>query len=243
MTQQADVPRRHVLSSIFLPAISLVVALAALVIASQGRAADAPVPEPALTANDHLEIQALLHRYMFVLDSCPDHGNGQAYAALYTEDGQFHSQDVQFGVTVTGRQELARLAAGSSEGGCAPIRERGATNQIHLNLAPVIVPSPEGARGISYLLMIDGPGHEIYWNGWYQDVYAKTAEGWRFKSRLHVGGGAVGVPLPLAAARGLWEREPTPDGSRSLVGKSPEKPEPLASDPMTWLMNAGGGSR
>jgi hypothetical protein len=39
-----------------------------------------------LTAEDRLEIQELLHKYMFVLDSCPDHNGGYAYADLYTED-------------------------------------------------------------------------------------------------------------------------------------------------------------
>jgi hypothetical protein len=189
-----------------------------------------------LTAEDKIEIQELLHKYMFVLDSCPDHDGGYAYADLYTEDGQFASQDAQFGMKVTGRDNLAALAGRMPDGSCAPIRQRGAMNQVHMNVTPIIEPSPEGARGISYLMMIDGPAHEVYWNGWYHDVYAKTAKGWRFKSRLHVGGGAVGVPLDLAAARGLWEREPTPAGSRSLIGKSEQKPEPLASDPLKWLM-------
>ena len=189
-----------------------------------------------LTAEDKLEIHELLHRYMYVLDSCPDHENGYAYADLYTEDGQFASQDAQFGMKVTGRDNLAALAGRMPDGTCAPIRQRGAMNQVHMNVAPIIEPSPEGARGISYLMMIDGPAHEVYWNGWYHDVYAKTPKGWRFKSRLHVGGGAVGVPQDLAAARGLWEREPTPAGSRSLVGKGEQKAEPMAADPLKWLM-------
>ena len=191
---------------------------------------------PKLTAEDRLEIQELLHRYMFILDSCPDHNGGYDYADLYTEDGQFASQDVQFGMTVKGRDALAALAGRMPDGSCSPIRRRGPTNQVHINLAPIIEPAPEGAKGISYLMMIDGPAHEVYWNGWYHDVYAKTAKGWRFKTRLHVGGGAVGVPADLAAARGLWEREPTPAGSRSLVGASEPKPEPLARDPLKWLM-------
>jgi hypothetical protein len=190
---------------------------------------------PTFTADDRLEIQELLHRYMFVLDSCPDHDNGYGYADLYTEDGQFVSQDIQFGMTVTGRDALARLAGRTPEGDCGPIRRRGPTNQIHLNVAPIIEASPEGARGISYLMMVDGPAGEVYWNGWYRDVYVKTAKGWRFKSRNHVGGGAVGVPADLSAARGLWEREPTPAGSRSLVGKGTPRAEPMAADPLRWL--------
>ena len=96
---------------------------------------------PALTAQDRLEIQELLHRYMFILDSCPDHNSGYDYADLYTEDGQFASQDIQFGMTVKGRDALATLAGRTADGGCSPIRRRGPTNQIHLNLAPLIEPA------------------------------------------------------------------------------------------------------
>ena len=192
---------------------------------------------PGLTAEDRLEIQELINRYMFILDSCPDHNGGYDYADLYTEDGQFASQDIQFGMRVKGRDALATLAGRMADGSCSPIRRRGPMNQVHINVAPIIEPAPEGAKGISYLMMIDGPAQEVYWNGWYHDVYAKTAKGWRFKTRLHVGGGAVGVPAELSAARGLWEREPTPAGSRSLVGRSEPRPEPLASDPLKWLMS------
>jgi SnoaL-like domain len=184
---------------------------------------------PTLTAADRLEIHELLHRYMFVLDSCPDHNNGYDYADLYTEDGQFNGGR-------KGREALARAAGRTSDGGCKPIRHRGLINQIHINVAPIIDPSPEGARGISYLMMIDGPTNEIYWNGWYQDIYARTPKGWRFKSRNHVGHTRVGVPSDLSSARALWEEEPTPNGSRSLVGKGAlTQTAPLNPDPLKWL--------
>ena len=53
---------------------------------------------------------------MFVLDSCPDHEGGYEYADLYTEDGQFASQDAQFGMKVTGRDKLAALAGRMPDG-------------------------------------------------------------------------------------------------------------------------------
>ena len=109
-------------------------------------------------------------------------------------------------------------------------------NQVHINLAPIIEPDPQGARGISYLLMIDGPTNEIYWNGWYQDIYAKTPKGWRFKSRNHVGHTRAGLPPDLSSARALWEQEPTPAGSRTLIGKGPvTQTAPLGRDPLKWL--------
>lgn len=182
-----------------------------------------------LTAADRLEIYELLNRYMFILDSCPDHDNGYEYADLFTEDGQF--------LGLKGREALAGALSGrTADAPCSPIRSRGPMNQIHMNLAPIIEPAPEGARGISYLMMIDGPGNEIYWNGWYQDVYARSPKGWRFKSRNHVGGARVGVPADLAGARFAWERQPTPAGSRTLVGKSePRGAGPIAGDPLKWL--------
>ena len=182
----------------------------------------------ALTVQDRLEIQELLHRYMFILDSCDNHKNGYDYADLYTHDGTFTN-------AAHGREELAKAAGRTSDGNCKPFRLRGPMNQIHLNIGEIIEPATEGARGVSYLLMIDGPQHEIYWNGWYEDVYARTPQGWRFKSRNHVGGARVGVPAELAAARAFWEEEPTPAGSRSLLGRAPAKPQAMSRDPLKWL--------
>jgi len=182
-----------------------------------------------LTAADRLEIQELLHRYMYVLDSCPDHENGYDYADLYTPDGSFNGR-------LAGRDSRARAAGRTADGGCKPIRHRGTMNQIHINVAPIIEPDPAGARGISYLMMIDGPTNEIYWNGWYQDIYVKTPKGWRFKSRNHVGHTRAGVPADLSTARALWEQEPTPAGSRTLIGKGPiTQTAPLGMDPLKWL--------
>ena len=197
------------------------------IVRAQQQKGDARIPT--LTAADRLEIQELLSRYMFILDSCPDHNNGYDYADLYTEDGQF-------GAARKGREALAAAAGRTPEGGCKPIRRRGAVNQIHMNVAPIIEPAPGGARGISYLMMIDGPTNEIYWNGWYQDVYAKTPKGWRFKSRNHLGGTRVGFPSDLSTARALWEDQPTPAGSRTLIGKGkPGSQEPISVDPLKWL--------
>ena len=187
-----------------------------------------PQSTATLSLQDRLEIQELLHRYMFILDSCDNHNNGYDYADLYTPDGTFTND-------AHGREALARAAGRTSDGNCRAIRLRGTMNQVHINLGEIVEPTPEGAKGISYLLMVDGPAHEIYWNGWYEDVYVKTPQGWRFKSRNHVGGSKVGVPADLAAARALWEDEPTPAGSRTLLGRAPASPQPIARDPLKWL--------
>jgi hypothetical protein len=193
------------------------------------QAQQARTAAPSLTPADRIEIQELLARYMYVLDSCPDHNNGYDYADLYTEDGQF-------GGGLKGRDALARAAGRTEDGMCRPIRQRGSMNQVHINVAPIIEPDPVGARGISYLMMVDGPSNELYWNGWYQDVYAKTPKGWRFKSRNHVGGARAGVAADLSSARALWEREPTPAGSRTLIGRgTPGAQVPVSGDPLKWL--------
>jgi hypothetical protein len=191
----------------------------------------------ALTAADRLEIQELLHRYMFVLDSCPDHGNGYEYADLYTEDGEFHSQDIQFGMKVNGRKALAELAAGATDGSCGPIRRRGATNQVHLNLAPILEPSAEGARGISYLLMIDGPRGDLLERLSTWDVYAKTQKaGASSRGCTSVAARSASRPI-CRRLSGLWGREPTAAGGRSLVGRVTTR-GPVAGDPLKWLMSS-----
>ena len=212
------------------------IALALLLAFAVGRAQQRSTSNtPTLTAADRLEIQELLARYMFVLDSCPDHNNGYDYADLYTEDGQF-------GANPKGREALAKAAGRTSDGTCAPQRLRGANNEIHLNVAPVIVPTPEGARGTSYLLMIGGPAKQIYWAGWYEDTYVKTPKGWRFKTRDHVAGARAGIPADAAAKRSALERvtneslaKNPPAAARGGEGQgSGPAATPPPHDPLNW---------
>jgi hypothetical protein len=141
---------------------------------------------PTLTALDYIEIQQLVNRYAFAIDSCSN--NGYDYADLYSHDGVFY-----WGVggrTSVGREQLAE-AAGGGTNGCQKLQRATAEMPLatHTTVNLVIEPSPEGARGKSYL------GHV----GGYQDVYVKTANGWRFKSRLHVFPPAVPGTVDIAA--------------------------------------------
>lgn len=126
---------------------------------------------PTLTAMDYIEIQQLLARYSFALDTGAD--NGYMYADLYLPDGVFNKSK--------GREELAALARGG---------RRGPTNVRNLSSFPIIKPSPEGATGIQYAQAINfGENRqptELDHFGHYEDVYVKTADGWRFKSRTFV---------------------------------------------------------
>ena len=86
-----------------------------------------------LTAEDRLEIQELLHRYMFILDAGENHDNGYGYADLYTDDGTF-------GTRPPGREALAAAAGRMPDGSYSPVHTRGAQNQIHMNVGEIIVP-------------------------------------------------------------------------------------------------------
>jgi hypothetical protein len=149
-----------------------------------------------LTAQDYIDINQLLHKYMFDLDTCVN--NGYDYAALFTEDGWIaassYGSPVRSG-NLQGREALARMSGGGVDTSrrypeppnCqSKLRVRGPDNQIHLNIGLVLEPTPDGAKGKSYLLMIhDGTQNPPQYAGWYEDEFVKTPQGWRFKSRVH----------------------------------------------------------
>jgi uncharacterized protein (TIGR02246 family) len=86
--------------------LGLVVALTTLGLASVAAADDADVLRE---ARDRAEIEALMWRYARALDT----GNAEAYAATYTEDGQFGT-----GANATkGREALKAMVGGT---GAAP---------------------------------------------------------------------------------------------------------------------------
>jgi hypothetical protein len=129
---------------------------------------------PALTAADYLEIQQLPARYPYAVDM--HGGDGSAYAALFTQDGTFGAQ-------AKGRAQLADLAAKTNPDRSGPAYTR------HFVTNVVVTPSPGGATGRSYLVAIDvgenGKPSTIAHGGYYDDVYVKTPEGWRIKSRTY----------------------------------------------------------
>jgi hypothetical protein len=141
-----------------------------------------------LTAQDYIDIQQLLNRYAFALDTCSN--NGYDYADLYTPDGVFY-----WGIggrKSVGREALAEAAGGGKQK-CQKLKTANRENpiQTHMTVNAVIEPSPEGAIGKSYLVYpgvqgISGDGTHNGHVGGYQDVYVKTDKGWRFKKRIHI---------------------------------------------------------
>jgi len=138
-----------------------------------------------LTAADYIEIQQLVARYGYAVDTHAD--NGYAYADLFTADGVFGKTQ--------GREASAELARTTQ-------KERGGPAFTRHYLTNVIIyPTAEGARGSQYLMAVDvsegGKPSSLVHGGRYEDTYVKTAAGWRFKSRqLHPA--KIGVPPPTA---------------------------------------------
>ena len=155
---------------------------------SAGDSGTAAAQPSALSALDYQEITQLINRYAYGIDTCSN--NGYDYANLFTSDGRFVDRNSDAGfaaggrVLAQGREALATLVGGGSRG-CAT--KLVWTDWSHLMLNHEITPSAEGATGRVYLVQLgmEGPG-SVARHGGYEDVYVRTAEGWRIKSRTHV---------------------------------------------------------
>jgi hypothetical protein len=137
-----------------------------------------------LTALDYIEIQQLVAKYARAIDTCSN--NGYDYADLYTPDGVF--VPIVGGKTlpgIQGREKLAEVSGGGSKG-CknVPWIDQGVR---HIYVNHIITPTPEGAAGTVDMMMIGlgGDPNKIESDGYYEDTYVKTAQGWRFKQRTH----------------------------------------------------------
>lgn len=160
-------------------------------------------PGRSLTAMDYVQIRQLVARYAFALDTGSN--NGYDYADLFTTDGEFVLQPA-----AKGREQLAALARGSAVG---PL------NTTHYAMNLVIEPTADGAIGRQYVTEFNFSdnvtplGNRTQWEvvgdkrgelsnigGHYEDVYAKTAKGWRFKRRHFIPSKSGGGATPSLAA-------------------------------------------
>ena len=137
-----------------------------------------------LTALDYFEIEQLVAKYARAIDTCSN--NGYDYADLYTPDGMF--VPIINGAEappIQGREALAEVSGGGSNN-CENVGwiEQGVR---HIYVNHIITPSPEGATGTVDMLMIGlgGDPNKIEHDGYYDDVYVKTPQGWRFGKRTH----------------------------------------------------------
>jgi hypothetical protein len=155
----------------------------ALVVLALPAASLAQKPAP-LTALDYIEIQQLVARYARAIDTCSN--NGYDYADLFTPDGIFLPMVNGRSITgIQGREKLAEVSGGGSRG-CKNVGwiEQGVR---HIYTNHVITPTRDGATGTVDMLMIGlgGDPNKIEYDGYYEDIYVKTPQGWRFKQRTH----------------------------------------------------------
>ena len=138
---------------------------------------------PKLSSEDYVEIQQLVSRYAFALDTAD--ANGYTYADLFTADGTFNG--------TKGRDALAALPRGPRRG---PLHVRN-----YGGLA-MVEATADGATGIQYAQAMDfEPGGRtgvLDHFGYYEDVYARTPQGWRFKSRRFVNESQLALKGPPA---------------------------------------------
>ena len=157
----------------------------------------AAVKAPSLTALDYQEINQLINRYAYGIDTCSN--NGYDYADVFTPDGVFIDKNSDQGfaqggrVLAKGRDALATLVGGGSRGCKTKLVW---TDWSHIMTNLVVTPGPGGATGRIYLIQLGmkGPG-SVERHGGYEDVYVKTKEGWRIQSRTHVRNKAWHNPL------------------------------------------------
>ena len=159
-------------------------------------AAQAPRPATvALTALDYFEIGQLASKYARFIDTCSN--NGYDYADLFAADGYFApEQNGTIGRKFQGREQLAAVSGGGTNG-CKNVGWI-VQGVKHLYVNHIIAPSADGgATGTVDMLMIglNGDPLKIRHEGYYEDTYVKTAQGWRFTSRIHhvPQGGTVGT--------------------------------------------------
>jgi hypothetical protein len=132
-----------------------------------------------LTTDDLVEIQQLYAKYNWTLDS----GDSQGYAATFTPDGVFNNNN--------GHDAIVKFADGFHAGLGAHVK--------HWNTNLMITPSPTGANGQVYLVLVDYATKppSIFTSAAYTDELVKTAQGWRFKKRQTKGDVAPpAVPKP-----------------------------------------------
>ncbi len=123
----------------------------------------------ALTAQDLVDIQQLYAKYNWTLDA----GDAEGYASTFTPDGVFNNN--------VGHDAIVKFAETFHGGMGARVR--------HWNTNLMILPTPEGAHGQVYLVLVDFSTKPatIATSASYSDDLVKTAQGWRFKKRATKG--------------------------------------------------------
>lgn len=144
-------------------------ALLGIVVAAGATVIYAQKAGGALTAQDLVDIQQLYAKYNWTLDA----GDAEGYASTFTPDGVFNNN--------VGHDAIVKFAETFHGGMGARVR--------HWNTNLMILPTPEGAHGQVYLVLVDFSTKPatIATSASYSDDLVKTAQGWRFKKRATKG--------------------------------------------------------
>ena len=144
-------------------------ALFAIIVAAGATLVYAQKAAGALTAQDLVDIQQLYAKYNWTLDA----GDAEGYASTFTPDGVFNNN--------VGHDAIVKFAETFHGGMGARVR--------HWNTNLMILPTPEGAHGQVYLVLVDFSTKPatIATSASYSDDLVKTAQGWRFKKRATKG--------------------------------------------------------
>ncbi|MBL0170048.1 MAG: nuclear transport factor 2 family protein [Gemmatimonadaceae bacterium] len=122
-----------------------------------------------LKADDLVEIQQLYAKYNWTIDA----GDSEGYASTFTPDGVFNAN--------VGHDAIVKFSDGFHAGLGARVR--------HWNTNLMITPTPTGASGQVYLVLVDFSTKppSILTSASYTDELVKTDQGWRFKKRTTKG--------------------------------------------------------
>ena len=131
-----------------------------------------------LSADDHFEIQNLYARYNHAHDS----SDASVLATVFTPDGEF----------VLNGKPMSAL------GMIKPGNAKTQPQVRHVASSIVVNAAPEGARGSSYVILVNlqATPPAIMGGGYYEDVIVKTPQGWRFKKRTYSPQAAAPAPAP-----------------------------------------------
>jgi hypothetical protein len=131
-----------------------------------------------LTAQDLVEIQQLYAKYNWTLDA----GDSEGYASTFTPDGVFNNN--------VGHDAIVKFADTFHAGLGSHVH--------HWNTNLMILPTPQGASGQVYLVLVDfgTKPATIATSATYSDEIVKTPQGWRFKKRTTKGDVAPPKPQP-----------------------------------------------
>ena len=129
-----------------------------------------------LTTQDYIDIEQLYAQYNHAIDSCDADG----WAATFTPDGVFQR--------FTGREALVGFVRQWCE-------KMNGAHRRHWNTNLRIMPTSDGASGAVLLMLLDVSAKPatIASTGTYNDTLVRTAEGWRFKTRM-IKGDAPAAP-------------------------------------------------